>query len=57
MRQQGQVSLWQSVQRAKSHLVYWRYRQRQGTPFPLRLAIRQWLQRVRFEWLGIGEGG
>jgi hypothetical protein len=50
------MSTLESIARANSHIRYWRYRRSIGNPFPLRVAITQWMRRFVFERFGIGSG-
>jgi len=52
----GQVGFVSAVDRANSHLRYWKYRRDSGNHISLLLAARQWIYRLAFEWLGIGHG-
>lgn len=52
----GNTGLPKAIERANSHIRYWRYRRRLGTPILLRVALSQWWRRLAHEWLGIGNG-
>jgi len=53
----GQCNFIDSIKRANSHFVYWKYRKtlNNGGPTFLR-ACHQWWRRFIAEWLGIGNG-
>jgi hypothetical protein len=38
-----------ALERANSHIRYWRYRKAIGNPFPLTTALREWWARLKFE--------
>lgn len=52
----GNVGLVEAIERANSHIRYWRYRRKISNPITLRQALSQWWRRLVAEWLGIGNG-
>lgn len=42
--------------RANCHIRYWKYRKKINNPFPLYVAIHQWIRRFLFETFDIGNG-
>jgi len=53
----GNTDLRGAIDRANSHLRYWKYRRELGNGGPtLITACAQWARRIAFEWLGIGRG-
>ena len=52
----GQVGFFSAVNRANSHLRYWKYRREIGNPISLTVALHQWIRQLAFQWLGIGNG-
>jgi hypothetical protein len=54
----GNTNFRSAVSRANSHFMYWHYRRRFGYSMAPSFATAcvQWVRRLAFEWLGIGNG-
>jgi len=54
----GNTNFRSAVSRANSHFMYWHCRRRFGYSMAPSFATAcvQWVRRLAFEWLGIGNG-